>query len=493
MPECYDRENDTKGSPVMKKLLPIFLLLLLLGGCFECKHENISPATCTADSVCLDCEAVIAPALGHTEVFTDCEKDVTCAVCSEIVRPGTAHTPGAPATCTEEQRCTVCDKVLAPVIDHTPAAEASCTEDILCAVCSQVVIPAAHEPGPEANCTDDQLCMRCGEVLQSYLGHTANGNTCGTCGVTMALAPDAPAGSYIHESVSGVHYNNTFEPYYSGAVRVYGDYALEYFTLGASGSPEWANAVNAFAARFPNIQVSAMIVPKSSAYNSVDENRSHDSQRDYIAATYDMLNGVIGVDAMSVMDQHSGEYMFYRTDHHWTSLGAYYASVAFCRANGIIPRQLSTYETVVQTDYIGSLYYFCPTKEYSLLTNPDYTVYHLPKAQYDMTIYGNSLPMLKTTTNDYSSGFICSDNPLTFVTTDNQTGRNLLIFKESYGNCFAPFMADYFDNIVIADMRYFDDSLDYIVSTYGITHALIMNNAQAVGDFAEMLGSVLTY
>ena len=168
-----------------------------------------------------------------------------------------------------------------------------------------------------------------------------------------------------------------------------------------------------------------MLVPKSCAYHSpADFPDSGGSQRAYAAATYSMLNdNVIAVDAMAVMDQHSEEYMYYRTDHHWAPLGAYYASVAFCRANGITPRQLGSYETVVQPGYIGTMYYFADGYEYTLLENPDYTVYHLPEAECSMTIlnegYAYEAPMMNTDTSDYASGFLYGDNPISIIRHHN--------------------------------------------------------------------------
>ncbi len=480
----------------MKRIITLLALvsvfLFILTGC-ACKHENISTATCTTGTVCLDCGETLSPALGHTEKFTECESDVTCSVCNTVIRGGTAHTPGDAATCTTQQLCTVCNKVLAEITPHIPSGEENCTDDVICTACNEILIPAAHLPANEVNCIDDVQCLRCLSVIEKALGHTAQGNTCGSCGVTMILDENSPEGSYIHETVNSGHYNAYGNTYNSGIVYVCGDYGVEYYTLSDQGNAVWAQGINDFAKRFPEIKVSAMIVPKACAYETPDDdNASYNSQRAFIDATYSYLDGVIPVDAMALMDEHDGEYMFYRTDHHWTSLGAYYASVAFCRANDILPRTLSSYETIVQTGAVGTLYEF-GRKPSALLTNKDYTVYHLPLVEYKMTIGGNEFPMINTQTKHYASGFIYGDNPLSIITTNNTTGRNLIMFKESYGNCYAPFMTDYFDTVIVADMRYFKNSLDQIVSDYNITHALIMNNSQAVDVFSYTVDNVLKY
>ncbi len=478
----------------MKRILPLLLLLALLCGCGACKHQTTVPATCTTGETCAECGELLAEPAGHTAAEATCTDASVCAVCGETQAPATGHTEGPAATCTEDQQCLTCGERLAEHFGHTASGEASCTEDVVCTVCAEVLIPAAHEPDEGPTCIDEQRCLRCGDALQPPTGHAEGTLSCTVCGVTLALDSSSPEGSYIHETASGDHYHNTVDAYYSGAVLVCGDYALEYFRMGSTGSASWANAVNAFASRFPALNVSAMIVPKSCAYNAPAglENRA-DDQHAFIDATYALLDDpIVAVDAMTVMDQHSGEYLFYRTDHHWTSLGAYYASYAYCRANGLVPRQLSSYETVVRTGCVGSLYSFCAAPQYLLTTNPDYTVYHLPAAECTMTIGGYEYPLMNTETKYYSSGFLYGDNPLSIITTDNSTGRNLIIFKESYGNCYVPYMADYYDTVVVCDIRSFSGSLSSLIEQYGITDALIINNIQAVTSLTGSLSSTLS-
>ena len=485
----------------------LVLLLCLLCACGEpkaCQHEAGPAPTCTEPQVCTKCGETLLPALGHEPLLENCEAGTFCTRCGQQIAAPTEHTPGPDATCTESQVCTVCGKVLVEPTEHTPSGEPSCTEDVVCTVCGAVLTPAAHAPGPEPTCIDEQLCLRCGAVLQPALGHEAAPVTaelaptvCARCGVTMALAGNGDPTLYIDETVVDAHYHNTLDAYYSGNVLVCGDYALEYFSLDESGCTSWAEAVNGFADQYPDLHVSALLIPKSCAFHApAGYDNQYDNQAAFIAATYSQLrDGVTAVDAASLMAEHSGEYLYYRTDHHWTSLGAYYASVAYCRANGITPRQLGSYETTVQTGYIGSLYSFCATPPDCLRTNPDYTVCHLPQVDYSMT-YANggeavSGAALNTETSAYASAFLCGDNALTHIRTGNQTGRNLLIFKESYGNAFAPYMIDYYDNIVILDIRSGMYSTASVIAQYGITDALVINNVQAAGSLTADLAATL--
>jgi len=483
----------------MKRMLSLLILLTLLCGCGQktCTHENTAGFPCL-DTVCPDCGVTVPHTAEHTASAAGCEQDIYCTVCDQMLQGAPGHTPGPAATCTEPQTCTVCSAVLSEAAGHTAAGDASCTEDVVCSICSEILVAAAHEPGAEATCVDGQLCLRCSAVLQPAAGHTFPSleDPCSVCQLSPVLEENPAETAWLHETIAGIHYHNTLDAYYSGAVLVCGDYALEYFTMEGAAS-NWADAVNGFAARFPEVNVSAMLVPKSSAYHAPAGFADvHENQASFIQNTYALLdNGITAVDAMSVMDEHSQEYMFYRTDHHWTSLGAYYASVAFCRENGIEPRPLGSYEAVVQPGYVGTLYSFCATKQPCLKENPDYTVYHLPAAEYSMTYDNGSGPvsasMLNTDTVYYASGFIYGDNALTVIETDNDTGRNLLVFKESYGNCYVPFMADYFDTVVVVDIRSYEGGMASLIQTYGITDALILNNIQASTSLSSYLAETL--
>lgn len=319
-------------------------------------------------------------------------------------------------------------------------------------------------------------------------------------GGTAPVSGSIDSGNAIaYETTPSGHYNNNIKAYYSGNVLVCGDFGLEYFSLNSSGDASYAAAVNRFAAKYPAVDVSCMLVPKSGTFNAPKGyTYMYPNHLAFVQATYSQLSDNIKTpDCMSICEAHKGEYLFYRTDHHWTSLGAYYASVAYCNANGITPRALSSYKTVVNTGYVGSLYGFCASpKPESLKTNPDYTVGHLPNVSCSMTytdLNGRSQkgPVIDTSAKSYAGMFICGDQAFADIRTSAGTGKKLIVFKESYGNAFVPFMADYFDEIAVIDIRHFKGSVSSVISEYGITHALIINNLQGAGSHVSELNPAL--
>ncbi len=441
----------------MKKyiLLPAALLALavLFTGCH--KHSSAAPATCTEPEVCTECGKVMTEALGHE--------------------------PGAEATCAAPQVCLRCGVELAPQLPHTSAGAATCTEPEVCAVCGAVLSPAlGHNVG------SDGVCVNCGvQVVPAGQRYIAPGKG--------DAASSDDAASVTPETAAG-HYHNDIASRYANAVLLCGDYGVEYFDPDPTGSSAYADTVNRFAAKYPQLHVSCLLTPKCCAYHApADQTDPHDNIASFIRATYDMMDSsVTTVDCMGLMDEHRDEYLFYRTDHHWTSLGAYYASAAYCQANGLTPWSLDSYDTVIRTGYTGSLYMYGGHPA-ELQRNPDYSVARFPHVGYAMAYYRDGVSYngqaVNGSVSDYAGMFLCGDQPLTVITSDNKNGKTLLVFKESYGNAFVPYMIDYYERVVVVDIREDVGSVANIISQYGVTDALIINNCQAATSLRGQLES----
>ena len=442
----------------MKKIIclaaALLLLALALTGCH--KHVSAAPATCTEPEICTECGKVMTEALGHDPgPDATCAAPQTCRRCGIELSPQLPHTSAGPATCTEAEVCAVCGAVISPALGHTVG------EDGVCTTCGQQVVPAG----------------------QRYIAPGKGG----------AVSSDN-ASAVTAETASDGHYHNNIAAYYANAVLVCGDYGVEYFDPDPTGSSAYAETVNKFAAKYPNIHVTCLLTPKCCAYHSpADYDDPHDNIASFIKSTYGMMDSsVTTVDCMGLMDQHAGEYMFYRTDHHWTSLGAYYASAAYCQANGLTPWTLDSYDTVVRTGYTGSLYMY-GNHPAELTANPDYSVARFPHVGYSMVYYRDGVQYngqaVNGSVSDYAGMFLCGDQPLTVITTDNKNGKTLLVFKESYGNAFVPYMIDYYERIVVVDIREDVGSVSGIISQYGVTDTLIINNCQAATSLRSNLES----
>ncbi len=251
----------------------------------------------------------------------------------------------------------------------------------------------------------------------------------------------------------------------------------------------YASVINKYGDAFGSgVKVYNMIIPKHAEFALTGKYSSlSNSEKDSIDYIYSMIDSdVIKVDAYSVLEAHSDEYIYFNTDHHWTGLGAYYAYTAFMDAAGLSYYDYDSYTKHIIEPFRGTLY--AGTNDQSMYNNPDYVEWcEFPVSnktyQYnkgDLANYFSSSVMHGYASGSYSYGvFLGGDFPLTIIKTNVNNGRKLLIIKESYGNAPATFLASGFAETYVVDERYYDGNIVELVKSRGITDVLIINNCAA--------------
>ena len=227
---------------------------------------------------------------------------------------------------------------------------------------------------------------------------------------------------------------------------------------------EYISAVNKFAEKLSGVKVYSMVVPTSSEFYVPDDvtgfTASQSEKINYIA---DGLSGVTNIDALGALSKHTEEYIYSRTDHHWQPLGAYYAAQQFSKTAGFEFPALSKYKEVSCGGYVGSLYGY--SNDINLNNDPDtFTMFISPNDdKLDTTYYSTSFTngtagdlFVARNASAYYCSFLGADNLIAKIETGADTGRTLVIFKESYGNGLVPFLTSGFDTIYVCDVRYFD-------------------------------------
>lgn len=217
------------------------------------------------------------------------------------------------------------------------------------------------------------------------------------------------------------------------------------------------------------------------------------SEWDNIDYINENLNGVIPVDAYTALSKHVGEDIYFRTDHHWQPLGAYYAAEEFAGIAQVPFAPLSDYETVSKEGYVGTMYGY--SGENPLVkNNPDTFTYYKPKNDYTTTYYTQTLEnpyegglFLKTIDNldttQWYLVFMGGDGEVEHIHTDVGNGRKLVIVKDSYGNALVPCLTNSFEDIWVVDMRGFEKSISALVNSEGLTDVLFcMNSFSATGN-----------
>lgn len=257
----------------------------------------------------------------------------------------------------------------------------------------------------------------------------------------------------------------------------------------------YAAALNKMAQSLSGVNFYSMVIPTSSEFYVPDDITGFtDSQKGKIDRVKAGLSGVADVDVYSALADHTDEYIYTRTDHHWQPLGAYYAAKAFAETAGFTDTfsPLSEYTQVTKEGYMGSLYNY--SKSENLKSDPEpFTMYISPnndalKTTYYDTSFANGYESRLFTSPDagaFYTSFLGSDIEIAKIETDCKNGKTLVIFKESYGNGVVPFLTESFETIYVCDVRYFDLNAIQFCKDVGATDVLF-----AVCTFTPAGGTV---
>ena len=166
------------------------------------------------------------------------------------------------------------------------------------------------------------------------------------------------------------------------------------------------------------------------------------------------------MDFAGALTAHADEPIFYRTDHHWTSLGAFYGANAVLSSLGrpTLDRADFTPE-VVSDDFNGTLY---STSGIHWLT-PDEMEYWVEEDGISVTSWRTGSPELAALyersyldKKDKYSSFLGGNQPLCVLKNeDNPDGGKILLVRDSYSDSLAPFLAQSFSEVHLLDLRYY--------------------------------------
>ena len=169
-------------------------------------------------------------------------------------------------------------------------------------------------------------------------------------------------------------------------------------------------------------------------------------------------------DTDSVMMAHKGEDIYYRTDHHWTSLGAYYGYTALADALGFEPVPLDSYtKTVRSQDFYGTIYSSSGVRWVA----PDTIETYVPDDGITVTSYtddnkGNPVEEQRALydtsflqVKDKYSMFLGGNQSLAVVRTPNTDKPKIAIIRDSYADSLVPFLTPHFSEIHLSDLRYY--------------------------------------
>lgn len=285
------------------------------------------------------------------------------------------------------------------------------------------------------------------------------------------------------------------------AIVVAGDSAYEYYSFSKEVAPRFIDCVNTLdSITNPLGNVYAMIVPTSmditlnDAIRAEVDSANQKKALDYFNASFKNTIAVDGI--YDTEREHRNEYTYFRADHHWTALGAYYAYEQFAIEKGIEPVPLTKYKTQKFDNFIGT-FYSSSGQNPALKKNPDYVTAYLPFNKVtckisDSVLYeGFDYDVIKDVSEDSPGSkylaFIGGDNGLTTITNlDLPRGESCLVIKDSFGNAFVPFLIPHYNKIYVIDPRHYKGTLSEFCEKKTVNDVIVLTNISTTRNYVYL-------
>jgi hypothetical protein len=255
-------------------------------------------------------------------------------------------------------------------------------------------------------------------------------------------------------------------------------------------------AINRFADNNPEVTVYFLMVP-----NSV---KVYEDKLPPFAVVYDqgeiikkvkenLRHQVKFIDVLDTFSHHKHEYLYYKTDHHWTSFGAYYAYNRAGQIMGYKPLYLEDFNIKeVSNSFYGTLY----SRGNYRFAKPDSIHFLTPKSPVSVRVEyknagrtSNSLYELEyLEKKDKYSVFLDGNHSLTVIKTDVNNGRKLLVVKDSYAHSFVPYLTNHYEEIHMIDLRLYTQRLGKYIEENQISEMLLLYNTAFFCEDNSILG-----
>lgn len=247
------------------------------------------------------------------------------------------------------------------------------------------------------------------------------------------------------------------------------------------------NAMTSFAQKHSDLKQYALIAP-----NSVNILKSNlpafapaDDQNPWIDKLKDSLTsaGVTFIDIRDTFTDHKAEDLYYHTDHHWTTLGAYYAYLQAAAVMGIDTSSDSYDKAPVSQTFKGTLsaksgFRSGETDELDVfLPNGDNTLSSVVNYVDEQKKLASFYDTSKLNTRDKYALFFGGNHAQIKISTPTESNNTLLVLKDSYANSFVPFLAQHYRKIIMIDPRYYYGDLEQLLQVENVQEVLYLYNA----------------
>ena len=267
------------------------------------------------------------------------------------------------------------------------------------------------------------------------------------------------------------------------------------------------SAIRTFAAAHPDVNIVMSVAPNAVCICDQllpDNIPIRDQNQDLDAVKKAVSSSLTYVDLRNALSKHKEEYIYYKSDHHWTSLGAKYAFEEL--AKSLLSEDMTTdlgeedpkdhlKKYTVTEDFSGTM--ASTSGAFDVMDSIDIYVYEMDSFQYVVeytdeqrktaTVYNSAALEQK---NKYEV-FFGGNHPQINIKTTNLNKRSLLIFKDSYANALIPFLLPYYQTVTIVDPRYYSDDIEKLISDNQITDILFLYNMNTFAADNSLAGALI--
>lgn len=241
---------------------------------------------------------------------------------------------------------------------------------------------------------------------------------------------------------------------------------------------ETIKAINELARKYRDIKTNVLLIPnKIGLYEDSFDIYPGIRQEDYYQQVMNQLSSNIRkIDTWQILEKHQDEDIFFKTDHHWSGLGAKYVAEKF------LNKSLNDYQPHLGNDsFYGSLAkkiaYQKVSDNFMIYEKKDfekdaYVVEYPNVKDAEVSIYD----LDKLQSNDPYSTYFGGNYPVVKIVSANKQKKNLLIFKDSFANIFVPYLLPYYHKIIMVDPRYYYDNIDMLIKDENINEILYLMN-----------------
>ncbi len=204
------------------------------------------------------------------------------------------------------------------------------------------------------------------------------------------------------------------------------------------------------------------------------------NQEELLSSLEESFSHINYIDVKEALERNKDKYIYYRTDHHWTTYGAFLAYREWCDNKGIAV-DINDYNIqTVTEDFLGTTY----AQANLLLGTPDTIDIYEPVEKVDYTLEFNLGEKVTDTLYDYSKLegrdkygiFLGGNDPIVKIKSSNENGKKLIVIKDSYGNSFVPFLAQDYEEIHVIDLRYYNGEVRKYIEDNDIKEVLFLYN-----------------